>query len=194
MVRQRKTPMCLEDLNMFRNWKWNYSITENHANYLVTQGYKELGGIAHNYKKYLPSLFNKPYDANHFHFRHTNTERTRSSFRAFVDELFGKSGHKQIDAETPVDHPDVLLKGYANCALWRDQKKKLKRPDSEVRKFENSKVFQKLIAEVNSKFGFNGTLQAKEIKDIYDVCRYEQAWQTNQTSVWCSVRYYCNIL
>lgn len=176
---------------MFKNWKWNYNISEYQANYLVTQGYKELSAIAHNYKHYLPNLFQKSYNINHFHFRHTNTERTRSSFRAFVNELFGESAHKEIDAEMPKNRPDVLLKGYANCPLWRDQKKKLKQSDSEARKFENSNVFQRLITDVDSRLGFNGTLQAKDIKDIYNICRYQLAWQGDQASVWCSVREYC---
>lgn len=186
-----RSPLCLEDLNLLRNWKWNYSITEDQANDLVAQGFKELSAIAYNYKRYLPSLFGKPYDIKHFHFRHTNTERTRSSFRAFVNELFGDSAHTEIVAEAPINHHDVLLKGYANCPLWREQKKKLKRSDSEARKFEHSKAFQKLIRDIDSRLGFNGTLEVKQIKDIYDMCRYEQAWQTNRTSAWCSVSHVC---
>lgn len=181
-------PLCQEDWKLFKYWKWNYSITEDQGNVLVEQGYKELAAIAHNFKRHLPNLFTQPYDTRKFHFQHTNTERTFSSFRAFVDELFGDGTHQKINARSPSNRPDLLLKGYANCPLWIEQKKKLKKPDSEVRKFENSPAFKKMIDDMNSRFGFNGTLQLQAIKNIYDMCRYEQAWHTDKTSIWCSVR------
>lgn len=180
-------PLCQNDWEMFKQWTWNNSITADQANYLVEQGYKELAGIAHNFRRYLPNLFGARFDEADFHFRHTDTERTRSSFRAFVNGLFGDNAHKQIDAEQPRSRPDYLLKAYANCGMWREQKMKLKQSNSEVNKFQNAAVFQKFIADVNSRLGFNGTLTAKQIKDIYDMCRYEQAWQTDKASVWCSV-------
>lgn len=188
MGRLQAPALCMHDIDALRTWNWNNSITMDQANNLVEQGYKELRAIARNYKQNLPNLFQKPYDTNHFHFRHTNTERTRSSYRAFVNELFGKSAHKKINAETPTNRPDVLLKGYANCALWRNQKKKLKQSDSEAKKFEKTNTYQKLISDVNTRLGFNGTLEAKMIKDIYGMCRYESAWRTDKASVWCSVR------
>lgn len=180
--------MCHTDLNEFKIWNWNHSITENQANNLVAQGYKELSSIAHNYGKYFPNLFNGPYDDTNFHFRHTSTERTRSSFRAFVNELFGENAHQNIkNAESPKNQPDLLLKAYKNCPLWREQKKLLKQSNSEITRFENSVIFSKLIEEIKLRFGFDGILQKEQIKDIYDICRYEQAWHINKTSIWCSV-------
>lgn len=179
--------LCLHDLEMLKQWKWNDSISLDEANYLVPQGYKELKSIAHNFKKYFPNLFENTYSANKFHFRHTNSERTRSSFRAFFDEIFGKMAHKQIDAVSPLHQNDLLLKAYANCKLWVEQKKRLKHSDSELSKFEKSKVFQQMIITIDQRFGFNGTLDAKTVKDIYNLCRYEEAWQTKKSSAWCSV-------
>lgn len=187
MEKAQKTPLCQEDLEMFKQWKWNHNITENMANNLVLQGFDELSSIAYNFKRYLPDLFDGPYDEERFNFRHTDTERTRSSFRAFVNEIFGENVYKKINAETPSNQPDLLLKAYANCPIWRDQKKNLQRSTSEMNKFENSKEFKKLIAEIDSRFGFNGTLQVKKAKDIYNICRYEQAWHVNKPSIWCSV-------
>lgn len=185
--KMERTPLCAEDWEMLKNWKWNNSIEESQANDLVSQGYKELTSIASNFKKYFPNLFDTPYTANNYHFRHTNSERTRASFRAFVDALFGENAYQEIDAEAPLNRPDLLLKAYANCKLWKEQKTLLKQSNSEVIKFQNSNAYQQLIADINSRLGFNGTLTANKIQDIFDMCRYEQAWQTNQTSVWCSV-------
>lgn len=182
-----RAPLCAEDWEMLKNWKWNNSIEESQANDLVSQGYKELTSIATNFQKYFPNLFESLYTVNNYHFRHTNTERTRASFRAFADALFGEKSYEKIDAEAPPNHPDLLLKAYANCRLWKEQKTLLKQTNSEAIKFQNSDVYQKLVADINARFGFNGTLSADKIRDIFDMCRYQQAWQTNKASVWCSV-------
>ncbi|XP_031618131.1 multiple inositol polyphosphate phosphatase 1-like [Contarinia nasturtii] len=180
-------PLCQEDWKLLKSWKWNNSITENQGNNLVTQGFNELRTIAHNFKQNIPNLFSPPYDISTFHFRHTNTERTHSSFGAFFDGIFGDNTHKMINARSPSNRPDLLLKAYANCPLWIEQKKKLKQSDSEVKKFENSMVFKKMIEDIDSRLGFDGTLQMRSVKDIYDMCRYEQAWQTDKASSWCSL-------
>lgn len=179
--------MCDADWNALKKWSWNHSITENQANNLVAQGVLELKSIAHNFKKYFPNLFEGPYDDSHYHFQHTNTERTRSSFQSFFDELFGENAHNKINAEVAPSHPDLLLKPYGNCPLWKEQKKRLKQPNSEANKFRNSNIFLKLIDDINARLGLNGTIQVKQIHDIYDMCRYEQAWHTNKPSIWCSV-------
>lgn len=153
----------------------------------MPQGYIELSSIARNYRQYFPTLFDSDYDAEQFHFRHTDTERTRSSFIAFFNELFGKNAHEQINAVSPLDRPDLLLKAYANCHRWIEQKKQLKHSESELSKFENSEKFQQLIRDVDVRLGFNGTLTAKRVRDIFNLCRYEQAWHTRKGSVWCSV-------
>lgn len=184
----KKSPLCSEDLKQLKQWKWNHSIPLTHANYLMPQGYIELSSIAQNFRQYLPTLFDGVYDAQQYHFRHTDTERTRSSFMAFFNELFGKNAHEQIDAVSPRNRPDILLKAYANCHLWTEQKKQLKRSESEMSKFENSNRFQQLISDVNQRLGFNGSLTIKHVRDIFNLCRYEQAWHTYKGSVWCSVR------
>lgn len=187
VAKLKKPSLCLEDLKQFEQWKWNHSISLNHGNFLMPQGYIELSSIARNFRRHFPTLFDAVYDAEHFHFRHTDTERTRSSFIAFFNELFGKNAHENINAVSPPDRPDLLLKAYANCHLWTKQKKQLLHSESELSKFENSEQFRQFIADINLRLGFNGTLTPKRVKNIFDLCRYEQAWQTHKGSIWCSV-------
>lgn len=181
-------PLCEEDWKWFKSWKWNHSISESQANYLVPQGYKELRAIAHNFKVYFPKLFANSYDKKRFRFRHTDTERTRSSFIAFFDQLFGNQAHQQINAVSPMNQPDHLLKAYALCKLWTDQKKQLKNSNAEITKFEFSKRFIQIVADIDSRLGFNGTMEPKRVKEIFNLCRYEQAWEPNKASIWCSVK------
>lgn len=184
----KRPPLCSEDLKLLKDWKWNHSIPMNHANFLMPQGYTELSTIARNFRRYFPTLFDRAYDAEHFHFRHTDTQRTRHSFIAFFNELFGEDAHKQINAVSPLDRPDLLLKAYSNCHLWREQKNRLKHSESELSKFENTSQFRQFVSSMNDRLGFNGTLTSQRVRDIFNLCRYEQAWQTDKGSVWCSVR------
>lgn len=77
------------------------------------QGQNELRSIAQSYKKEFPELFDVPYDRLKFHFQHTEAERTRDSFYAFVDEIFGENAHTKINAE-PTEATQALLKVCLN--------------------------------------------------------------------------------
>lgn len=60
--------------------------------------------------------------------------------------------------------------------------------DSEVSKFARGPFYQTLLQDVSQRLGFNLTLTPGQIDTIYDACRYEQAWDLNRPSAWCTVR------
>lgn len=67
--------------------------------------------IARNYRLRFPHVLQQSYDPNYYYFRHTDRTRTRDSFRAFVNGLFGDEfEYKQIEANPPSKQPDLLLK------------------------------------------------------------------------------------
>lgn len=106
--------LCAEDLELLKQWKWNYSITADHGFGLVTEGFAELREIGQRFKQNLPNLFVDKYDQKRFHFRHTDTERTRSSFRSFAAGIFDENAYEQISAEPPKKQADLLLKVRLN--------------------------------------------------------------------------------
>lgn len=63
----------------------------------------------------------------------------------------------------------------------------MREPSAETRKFEKTDIFTDMIQEIDSRFGFNGSLQIGDAKNIYDICRYQQAWNISAGSPWCSV-------
>lgn len=103
-------PLCADDLEMLKQWKWNYSITADQSFGLVTEGFVELRQIGERFKQNFPNLFIDKYDPKRFHFRHTDTERTRSSFRSFAAGIFDENAHGTISAKPPTKLPDLLLK------------------------------------------------------------------------------------
>lgn len=103
-------PLCADDLELLKQWKWNYSITPEQSFGLVTEGFAELREIGERFKRHFPKLFVNKYDPKRFHFRHTDTERTRSSFRSFAAGIFDESEYERILAEPPKKQADLLLK------------------------------------------------------------------------------------
>lgn len=76
---------------------------------LCLQGQEEIRSIANSFLNQFPELFDVPYDPVKFNFQHSDAERTRDSFVAFVDEIFGNNAHTQISAE-PTRATQALLK------------------------------------------------------------------------------------
>lgn len=74
------------------------------------------------------------------------------------------------------------------CAAWKKNSENNNNVDSEVFKFEESQEYQKMLTDVSTRLGYKFPLSAKQIKNIFDMCRYEQAWYLDRPSAWCAVR------
>ncbi len=103
-------PLCSDDFETIKEWAWNRTVTGDRGSDLSKEGFEELRHIALMYKQHIPNLFNRSYNPNEFHFGHTEKNRTRDSFRSFVDALFGEDAHQQINTALPDGGPELLLK------------------------------------------------------------------------------------
>lgn len=74
----------------------------------LLQGQEEIRLIARSIKHHFPELFDDVYSPITYNFQHTDSDASRSSFNAFVDELFGHNAHLKIDAE-PTEESEKLL-------------------------------------------------------------------------------------
>lgn len=107
-------PLCADDLELLKQWKWNFSITADQGYGLATEGFAELREIGERFQQNFPNLFVDKYDPKRFHFQHTDTERTRLSFRSFAAGIFDESAYEKISAEPPTKQADLLLKVCRN--------------------------------------------------------------------------------
>lgn len=81
------------------------------------------------------------------------------------------------------------MQPYKSCVPFIIQQKILKEnSDSEVKKFQNSKTFKRVIKRISKRLGFNEKLKKRQIMSIFDMCRYEQAGNTSTTNIWCTVK------
>uniref|UniRef100_A0A1A9URP2 Multiple inositol polyphosphate phosphatase 1 n=1 Tax=Glossina austeni TaxID=7395 RepID=A0A1A9URP2_GLOAU len=172
--------LCQEDLIALQMWKWNNSITPDMEEYLTSQGYEDLRGTARHYQKLYPSVLLKEYNNTYYLFRHTDTQRTTESFKAFTDSLFGI--HNDAVAEK-LPEKDKLLRPYDYCEPWAANNNDDE--NSEVNKYKRSVLWNDTLMEISTRLGFQYTLESKDVELMYDICRYEQAWQVDRTSVWC---------
>ncbi|XP_017087639.2 multiple inositol polyphosphate phosphatase 1 isoform X1 [Drosophila bipectinata] len=175
-----RDPLCQTDLIALQMWKWNSSITGDMEEYLTAQGYDDLRGTAKLYQRYYPNVLPKEYNDTYYQFRHTDTQRTTESFKAFAEGLFGTA-----NSAHPVDIPkqDLLLRPYDYCQSYKDLN--YKGEGSEFQKYHQSTVWKNNLVDISTRLGFQYTLDEDDIKLMYDMCRYEQAWQVDRNSVWC---------
>ncbi|XP_017472735.1 PREDICTED: multiple inositol polyphosphate phosphatase 1 [Rhagoletis zephyria] len=171
--------LCQEDLIFLGMWKWNNSITVDQEEYLTSQGYEDLKGTAKTYQRYYGDILTKNYNNTYYKFRHTNTQRTTESFKAFVEGLFGQNNNVQPE---PIPEQDLLLRPYDYCESWRAHDY-----SSESYKFKHSAIWNKTTADISKRLGFQYSLESMDVELMWDMCRYEQAWHVDRTSVWCSV-------
>lgn len=101
--------MCPEDFALLKDWKLDVNVSVSYAEYLTVAGWNELENIAMRYQQAFPTLLPKTYDSTKYRFRHTDTQRTEASFRAFADGLFGYNGYQKVIRES-IPAVDLLLR------------------------------------------------------------------------------------
>ncbi|KAL1402333.1 hypothetical protein pipiens_006141 [Culex pipiens pipiens] len=178
--------MCPDDLDLLRNWRWDSNMTTDYEGFLTESGWNELKNLATREKTRFGALFNGPYREDRFHFRYTNTQRTVASFWAFADGLFGDGAYVRVHAEGEPTR-DTLLRPHFFCPDYDENKRKIRGPGSEQDKFMQSALFRRTVADISTRLGFPYNLTLDQIEDMWDHCRFEQAWYLPQLSPWCSV-------
>lgn len=175
--------LCYDDYNLLRRWRWNDSITEDRAASLTQQGIDELKLLARRYKSKFPQLFNQPYSDQTYFFQYTQSDRTHDSYQAYIEGLFEQEFYR-VHANTYGN--DMLLKAYRNCREWSERVDNNPETDSEYRKFLDSPEYQNMARQVFRRLGFKYNLEMTVIQDMYDMCRFDKAWQVDQPSPWCA--------
>ncbi|XP_053687588.1 multiple inositol polyphosphate phosphatase 1-like [Sabethes cyaneus] len=178
--------ICPSYLKRLETWQWNSSITLDRESYLTEQGWNDLKSLAKRMKKRFPKIFSKRYSQANYLFRHTNTQRTEASFKAFIEGLFGPDADGSIKAECEPNE-DTLLKPYDSCPAYQHNENRIKKTDSELNRFLRSRVYLQTVSDISTQLGFASNLSSSQIEAMWDACRYEQAWQPRQSSPWCGV-------
>lgn len=137
--------------------------------------------LAIRYRQTFPTIFGKAYDSQEYLFKHTYTQHTEASFKAFAEGLFGEDAARGAKAKAD----DILLRPRYLCLKWIGDECDF----GEMTKFENSEVVKQLISDVSTRLGLKLPLTLEQVIDILDMCRYDVSWSTDNPSPWCAVSF-----
>lgn len=83
------------------------------------------------------------------------------------------------------------LQPMDQCPMYRENIAAQNGPDTEMTKFRDTEMFQKLLTDVTIRLGFAippfQPLDYKIVLDIYEMCRFDKAWYPLKPSAWCAV-------
>ncbi|XP_058795453.1 multiple inositol polyphosphate phosphatase 1-like [Phymastichus coffea] len=172
-------------LKQLSDWRLNPDMTIESAYKLTSQGKQDMYQLARRLRNIFPELLQvDPKKVKHgdFVFRATNTERTQSSLAAFTEGIFGTS-EEIVPPEKPPTN-DTLLLAYKNCPAWEKHYWE-DHYDRESNQFAVGPEVEKLLRQVTRRLGYNQTLDYDVARTLYNICRFETAWQPQNLSSWC---------
>lgn len=174
--------LCPEDLENLR--RWTLSVFPSQAKHLTNQGHDDLKFMARRFKTQFPTLLNQTYSQDLYEFRFTDSQRTRASAIAFSEGLFGSSAGVYLPAALK---NDTLIKAYDNCPRWSEEVGNNNRTFEEKHMFQLGPQMQALLQNVSERLGFGYRLTFVQLDEMYDMCRFDKAWNIRNVSPWCAV-------
>ncbi|CAH0563865.1 unnamed protein product [Brassicogethes aeneus] len=178
-----KGRLCPKDYDLLKRWRWNDTIREDRASDLTSEGVNELKMLARRYKAKFPQVLQEQYNERSYYFQYTDTDRTHDSYQAYIDGLFNQESYRVHGTSFPDDR---LLKAFDTCRAYKEQVKYNPRTYEQHRLFTERPEYRELVSNVFKRLGFRYTLNASIVDDMYDMCRFEKAWNVLKPSPWCS--------
>lgn len=126
--------------------------------------------IAWRFQQHYPNIFPPTYSRDRFLFRHTESERTNTSIRAFAYGLFREAGEDVVYEDVP--ERDVLLRPFDFCPTFNEE---VANWSAQRDAFRQGPEIQEMVEQVNSRLGFLGTSQLSfaTVQAMWEMCRFE---------------------
>ncbi|XP_037039604.1 multiple inositol polyphosphate phosphatase 1-like isoform X1 [Bradysia coprophila] len=175
------TMLCEDDANTLKEWQFDSNLLYPSGG-LSLYGIEEMKNIAQRLKNTFRTLF---LNSNSTLFRHSPSERTRQSAKAFAEGLYGS--YAEVTFTNSGSEPDMLLQSFENCATWKYTLQPLAIMDAD--NFTIGQEFVNLEEHVNKKLGFTTGLKRLNRLDILALvlhCMYEQILNRTQNSPFCA--------
>lgn len=180
---QEKTQLC--DISLLKCWEPRVSGNEEEKS-LTEEGERELHGLGQRMRNRFPALLNQKFKNETFFFKYTKTQRTQASAFHFAEGVFGREA--SLDVWYPASQKrDPILRFYKACEKWRETVDHNPEAYAERVAFERTELFRQLVARVNKRLGFDGSLTVEDIVLMYTSCGFESAWDPGFESPWCAL-------
>lgn len=184
--------MCRQDFEALRDWTIGAFFNQQNAGLITEGGELAMHNIARRFQQAFPDILTETYNANRFHFRHTETARTNASIRAFATGLFGQAGAQNVVYED-VPERDWLMRPFDFCPDFLNESQNW---EAQRQAFRRGPEMSAMVNEVNRKLGFHGALTPLSFDTIYVIwewCRFGTSStfefsesETGADVPWCS--------
>lgn len=186
-----RTTLCRPDFEAIRDWTRPTNFNMPNASMATEAGVEAMQNIARRFQQVMPDVLTPTYDPARFHFRHSWSERTNTSIRAFATGLFGAAGAQNVVYED-VPERDWFLRPFDFCPAFDDATANWFAPREA---FRRGPEIDEMLVDINRKLGFVGSAQLSfdRIFTMWEWCRYELSStfefsdsETGEDSVWCA--------
>jgi len=178
-----------QQVEALRKWRWEKAGQED--NILTSSGHLEHWQLGKRFRDRLSNLgLDINLKDNRTRVSSSSKQRARASAESFLDGVQGIPWPSNVHNATEEElfrYPDIitddhLLRYYDYCPKYQDEVKSSYK--IEVAKFEKSQAFSKTMARVNRRVGLQ--LDAEEARLMWNICRFETAWNLGEDSPWCA--------
>ncbi|XP_075973827.1 multiple inositol polyphosphate phosphatase 1-like [Anticarsia gemmatalis] len=173
--------ICQSDLNLLERWEWNERINLTFAGDLTVDGYMTTQQLGQAWKQRFPGLLTP--NQHNYLFKFVNDQRSSNAFKAFTEGLFGSDADS---LDIPKENDEKLLRPYKFCPAWTKEVEENNDTVSQLAIFESKREYQEMISNISLRLGFNYDVQKEVIQRIYQMCRYNKAWDVVKVSPWCA--------
>lgn len=77
------------------------------------------------------------------------------------------------------------IQPYDTCSTFKAFRPK--GSGTEYSKFLESPTIKQLVSDVSERLGYKFPLKVDQVLAMYEMCRYDQAWNLDEPSPWCVV-------
>ncbi|XP_052740206.1 multiple inositol polyphosphate phosphatase 1-like [Bicyclus anynana] len=174
--------MCSSDVNLLERWEWNPRLNISFAGDLTSDGYMSTQQLAQAWKQRFPGLLTD--NVHDYLFKYVNDQRSSTTFKAFTEGLF-RAQADNIDISKETD--EKLLRPYKYCPSWNANVEENADTLLQQHTFESSQEYKDMLNNISRRLGFNYDIERDVLHNMYQMCRYNKAWQVAQISPWCAV-------
>ncbi|KAJ8672613.1 hypothetical protein QAD02_003872 [Eretmocerus hayati] len=179
--KERNSELSREVADNLRTWRLPFS--KNEKGKMTDEGKDELFNLAKRMQARFPTLFRTDNRELTYKFKHTDTDRTEDSAKAFTRGLLGEGDSSNIMFLKTLKK-DPILTFYEKCPRWLAYEKD---PESskESELFEQSQFVRNVASNVSKRIGFR--IDSDEAKLMYMMCAHETALNKTMDSPWCAL-------
>ncbi|CAD0199507.1 unnamed protein product [Chrysodeixis includens] len=173
--------ICSSDLSLLENWSWNSRINQTYAGDLTVDGYMTTQQLAQTWKHKFPGLLTA--NQHNYLFKFVNDKRSSNTFKAFTEGLFGDQAE---GLDIPRENDEKFLEPYKFCPAWAKEVGDNTDTLSQRAIFESKMEYKEMISNISLRLGFNYDIQKEIVQRMYQICRYNKAWDVVKISPWCA--------